>query len=243
MGKGRILIALSFALAMLWAVAAGALFGLMLQPPERFARAVSRLPQPVLFGALPFQPLWSFARGGRLAPGDRAPDFDLPTADGRERVRLSSFRGRMPVVLIFGSYTSPPFRRELPALNRMYQRFRDRAVFYVVYILEAHASDVWQAEINERQQIVVASPRTFGERTAIAAACVRNLHIEIPAVLDNFQNTTERAYSAWPDRMYLIDAAGRVAYKSRPGPFGFRPQEAAAKLENVVVPAAQIAAR
>ncbi len=105
MGKARIWVALLGAAALLWAVATGALFGLMLQPPERFARAVARLPQPVLFAALPFQPLWSLARAGHLATGDRAPDFDLPTTDGRERVRLSSFRGRKPVVLIFGSYT------------------------------------------------------------------------------------------------------------------------------------------
>jgi len=37
--------------------------------------------------------------------GDTAPDFDLPVRGSGERVRLSSFRGRRPVALIFGSYT------------------------------------------------------------------------------------------------------------------------------------------
>jgi hypothetical protein len=42
-----------------------------------------------------------------LAPavGGAAPDFDLPKLGTAERVRLSSFRGRKPVALIFGSYT------------------------------------------------------------------------------------------------------------------------------------------
>ena len=42
-----------------------------------------------------------------LAPdvGSHAPDFDLPRLGSTERVRLSSFRGRKPVALIFGSYT------------------------------------------------------------------------------------------------------------------------------------------
>jgi type I thyroxine 5'-deiodinase len=44
-------------------------------------------------------------------------------------------------------------------------------------------------------------------------------------VLDEFGNSTEQAYTGWPDRLYLIDAAGRVAYKSKPGPFGFKPDE------------------
>ena len=40
-----------------------------------------------------------------LKVGDIAPDFYLKTADGLRTVSLSSFRGKSPVVLIFGSYT------------------------------------------------------------------------------------------------------------------------------------------
>jgi hypothetical protein len=41
----------------------------------------------------------------RLRVGDPAPDFTLPTADGKDTVTLSAFRGKRPVVLIFASYT------------------------------------------------------------------------------------------------------------------------------------------
>lgn len=54
--------------------------------------------------------------------------------------------------------------------------------------------------------------------------CVAKLGIRIPAVVDGFDNSTERAYTAWPDRLYLIDRDGKVAFKSPPGPFGFKPQ-------------------
>lgn len=37
--------------------------------------------------------------------GDLAPDFELQHARGERRVRLSEFRGKKPVGLIFGSYT------------------------------------------------------------------------------------------------------------------------------------------
>lgn len=37
--------------------------------------------------------------------GDMAPDFELADSDGRHTVRLSSFRGKRPVALIFGSFT------------------------------------------------------------------------------------------------------------------------------------------
>jgi hypothetical protein len=39
------------------------------------------------------------------AVGAVAPDFTLPTHDGKRKVRLAEFRGRKPVVLIFGSFT------------------------------------------------------------------------------------------------------------------------------------------
>jgi peroxiredoxin len=42
-----------------------------------------------------------------LAPkaGGLAPDFELKSANDESSVRLSSFKGKRPVVLIFGSYT------------------------------------------------------------------------------------------------------------------------------------------
>jgi type I thyroxine 5'-deiodinase len=94
-----------------------------------------------------------------------------------------------------------------------------------VYITEAHPSDVWQMQSNIKDNVVFASPKNEEDRAFIAGACVRKLGIKLPAVLDEFGNVTETAYTAWPDRIYLIDTAGRVAYKSKPGPFGFNAGE------------------
>jgi hypothetical protein len=104
----------------------------------------------------------------------------------------------------------------------------------VVYITEAHPSDVWQMEINLKDKVVFASPRSEDERAELAGTCVRKLGIEIPALLDEFGNSTETAYTAWPDRLYLIDGSGRVAYKSKPGPFGFHPDDLQAALKKIV---------
>ena len=45
------------------------------------------------------------ARAGDLPVGQEAPDFSLKSLNGDASVRLSSFRGQKPVVLVFGSYT------------------------------------------------------------------------------------------------------------------------------------------
>ena len=109
----------------------------------------------------------------------------------------------------------------------MYREYKDRVAFYVVYIQEAHASDSWRLAGN----VSVATPRSFDERGAVASSCVRKLGIEMPALVDGVENTTEAAYTGWPDRLYLIDRQGRVAYKSGPGPFGFHPSELRSALE------------
>jgi hypothetical protein len=103
----------------------------------------------------------------------------------------------------------------------------------VVYITEAHPSDVWQMESNIKDNVIFVSPRSEDERAQVAGTCVRKLGIEIPAVLDEFGNSTESAYTAWPDRLYLIDGAGRVAFKTHPGPFGFKPDDLRHALEKV----------
>ena len=101
----------------------------------------------------------------------------------------------------------------------------------MVYISEAHPSDVWQMESNIKDKVVFASPRNEDERASVAGTCVRKLGIEVPALLDEFGNSAEGAYTAWPDRLYLIDRNGRVAYKSKPGPFGFKPNELKAAIQ------------
>ena len=103
-----------------------------------------------------------------------------------------------------------------------------------MYILEAHPSDVWQMESNIKDKVVFASPKNEEERAYVAGACVRKLGIKFPAVLDEFGNSTELAYTGWPDRLYLIDRDGKVAYKSRPGPFGFKPDDLRTALAKVV---------
>jgi len=102
-----------------------------------------------------------------------------------------------------------------------------------VYIQEAHALDAWQDDDNLKAHIFQRTERSLSERCSVAGTCVTKLGIEFPALVDDLANTTERAYTAWPDRLYVIDRDGRVAYKSKPGPYGFKPQEVSQTLEKL----------
>jgi hypothetical protein len=108
--------------------------------------------------------------------------------------------------------------------------------FYVVYIQEAHPVDGWQMPSNVEAKVLVASAHTFDERDAAANVCVVKLGIKIPALVDDINDTTEIAYTGWPDRLYVIDRDGQIAYKSRPGPYGFKPPEVEKTLQRLVPP-------
>ncbi len=104
----------------------------------------------------------------------------------------------------------------------------------MVYILEAHPIDAWQSETNVKEKITVASAKSFEERCGVAETCVTKLSIHIPSVIDDFRNSTEVAYTAWPDRLYVIDRNGHIAYKSKPGPYGFKPPEIGETLKRLL---------
>jgi hypothetical protein len=106
--------------------------------------------------------------------------------------------------------------------------------FFVVYIQEAHPSDAWQMRSNLEQNVVFKTPRTDEERSEVAGICLVKLGIELPAVLDGIDNRTEAAYTGWPDRLYVIDRDGRIAFKSKPGPFGFKPDGVEKTLQKLV---------
>jgi hypothetical protein len=80
------------------------MFVVMCQPPQRFGQIMAYVPMPAM-AIVPFEPMWNVARGGPTRVGEMASDFTLQTVDRKAEVSLSSFRGKQPVVLVFGSYT------------------------------------------------------------------------------------------------------------------------------------------
>ena len=93
---------------------------------------------------------------------------------------------------------------------------------------------IFRPRSNLADKIVIAKPKSFEELSELGQICVVKLGIKFPAVVVTFDNATERAYTRWPDRLYVIDRDGRVVYKSRPGPFGFQPQGVAETLQRLI---------
>ena len=118
----------------------------------------------------------------------------------------------------------------------MYERYRDRVAFCVVYIKEAHPEDGWVVTHNREAGIAVHDPTSVNERAEVAQTCAVRLQINIPVLLDGLDNEVARQYGAWPDRLYLIGTDGNVVFEGAEGPFGFKPEQLAAAIERYLAP-------
>jgi hypothetical protein len=93
----------------------------------------------------------------------------------------------------------------------------------MVYIQEAHPSDGWVMRSNVQAGIAVLKAVNFGDRTGVAKTCAATLKLPMPTLVDTMDNAVNYKYSAWPDRIYVVDAQGRIAVQAAHGPRGFKP--------------------
>ena len=97
--------------------------------------------------------------------------------------------------------------------------------FLLVYIREAHALDsTWPTGGGDMP--IVEDPLTIAERRAVAQTCVARLDLApMPAIVDGMDDATNRAYGAWPERLYLVGKDGNIVYHGGPGPYEYDPDE------------------
>lgn len=97
---------------------------------------------------------------------------------------------------------------------------------------EAHPTDEWQMKSNEKDKddVCYAQPKTIAQRVAIANDFTQRFKFRVPFGIDQMDNAANDAYAAWPERLYILDESGRVAYKGGNGPFKYDPKEVRAWL-------------
>lgn len=113
----------------------------------------------------------------------------------------------------------------------MAEKFADSARFVTLYIKEAHPTDEWQMKSNETEGVCYPQPVTLADRLAIANDFVVRHKYAIPLYVDHLDNKADELYAGWPERFYIVDEQGLIAYKGKTGPFGFEPDEVDAFLE------------
>jgi hypothetical protein len=94
-----------------------------------------------------------------------------------------------------------------------------------VYIKEAHPTDEWQMSSNEKEGVCYPQPKSLEDRVAIARNFVDAFGYSLPMYVDDVTNAADELYAGWPERLYVIDEQGKIAYKGKTGPFGYEPDE------------------
>ena len=115
----------------------------------------------------------------------------------------------------------------------MFERYGETVQFLAVYIREAHPLDGVLAERQSGRWLVgtperhlfVEDPITFEERLALAQQCEQEMGLGYPMLVDDLDDVVNSAYSAWPERLYLVDLDGTLIYRGERGPEGFLPDE------------------
>jgi Spy/CpxP family protein refolding chaperone/thiol-disulfide isomerase/thioredoxin len=150
---------------------------------------------------------------GPPAPSIRLTQTDLNVVD------LSKFKNRV-VVLEFGSVTCPSFRDHVQEMEKLYKHYGERVSFFVIYTREAHPSDGWNVSRNEDDRIDVHQPTDIETRMDIAEKAKTYLHISIPLLVDDLEDTAAKAYNGAPNATVILAGGNIVARQQWTDPSG-----------------------
>ena len=67
---------------------------------------------------------------------------------------------------------------------------------------------------NVKDDVCYAQPKNLEQRVIIANDFIKRYKYPVPFGIDDMSNAAEGAYSAWPERLYVIDENGKISYEA-----------------------------
>jgi peroxiredoxin len=123
-------------------------------------------------GVLMLLQQWSYLADGTATPAMPllsgtvvAPDFSLPDLDGNVR-RLRSFRGQA-VLLTFWATWCPPCQTEIPAMEVLYQAYKDHGFEVVAVASDVQGAEAIQPFVTQRNLSFTTLLDTTGQVTRL----------------------------------------------------------------------------
>lgn len=113
-------------------------------------------------------------------------------------------------------------------MQKMYENYKDVAEFRLVYIKEAHAADS-NRPVPYAKEMGITNHKDYGQRCSVASKLLSDKNLTIPTLIDDMDDSVNKAYKGWPDRVFLVRKDGTLAVAARRGPWGFKPGVRAAK--------------
>jgi hypothetical protein len=82
-----------------------------------------------------------------------------------------------------------------------------------------------KSNMKDKDDVCYAQPKTLEQRVVIANDFIKRFKFPLPFGIDDMSNAANDAYAAWPERLYVIDESGHIAYRGGMGPFNYNPVE------------------
>jgi hypothetical protein len=145
--------------------------------------------------------------------GDLAPDFTLRDMDGAQ-MRLSDFRGCMPVVIEFGSISCPITANRISALDEMAQQFEGQAQFVFIYGNEAHPGEGLRCSMSYGTFHMLPQVRDRSDRLEHARLFQQENHVNRSILIDeDGPDSAVARYGGLPHGVVVVDVEGRLCWK------------------------------
>jgi len=105
----------------------------------------------------------------------------------------------------------------------MYGKYKDKAEFLIVYIMEAHAKDEWPVG---KSVSFCDQPKVLEERCGLARKYKEEKGLSIEMGVDLMNNGFEKVFAAWPVRFYVVKE-GKLVWKAQPNLeyYGYDPKD------------------
>jgi hypothetical protein len=139
--------------------------------------------------------------GAGPAPGEKLPDFDLLTTDGK-RVRREDFLGARPLLITFASLSCPMTAASAPPLKRLYETHGEGVAFLSVYVREAMPGDR------------IPQARDRDEKLTFAHRYRQRDGIPWPVAVDSLDGDFHQPMGGHPNACYIVDENGVVAFRA-----------------------------
>ena len=99
-------------------------------------------------------------------------------------------------------------------LDLLFEKYKSKVQFLVVYVMEAHAAQEWPLGITRSS---IGQHKTIEERIAAANAHrTKNITLlNFPFVVDTMDNIFYEKFGAWPETHLVIDGNGKLIWRSQ----------------------------
>ena len=167
------------------------------------------------------QPLIRNFDNAGLGIGETAVNFTLRDIYGSEYT-LSGLLAEKPVMMVFGSFTCPFFRRRVVAIEEMQAKYGERVHFITIYTIEGYPvgspspyrGKEWTGpESTDKEGRSLTQPATYEERVTQATQMIQELGITVPVLIDEMDNPVWCTYGQASNIAYLIGTSGTVVEK------------------------------